>query len=60
MEPNVKVKGGRYEIPVPLRPDIVNKIPNNFLNALERTMASGSSRRFSKPNPYRHISSVAC
>ena len=39
VEPNVKVKDGRYEIPVPLRSDIVKKIPNNFLNALERTMS---------------------
>ena len=37
MEPNVKVKDVRYEIPVLLRPDIVKKIPNNFSNALERT-----------------------
>ena len=37
-EPNVKVKDGRYEIPIPLRQDIVEKIPNNFSNALERTM----------------------
>ena len=39
VEPNVKVKDGRYEIPVPLRSDIVKKIPNNFSNALERTMS---------------------
>ena len=39
VEPNVKVKDGRYETPVPLRPDIVKKIPNNFSNALERTMS---------------------
>ena len=38
-EPNVKVKDGCYEIPVPLRSDIVKKIPNNFSNALERTMS---------------------
>ena len=38
VKPNVKVKDGRYKIPVPLRPDIVKKIPNNFSNALERTM----------------------
>ena len=36
VEPNVKVKDGRYEIPVPLRSDIVKKIPNNFSNALEQ------------------------
>ena len=39
MEPNVKVKDDRYEIPVPLRSDIVKKIPNNFSNALEHTMS---------------------
>ena len=39
VEPNVKVKDGRYEIPVPLRPDIVKEIPNNLSNNLERTMS---------------------
>ena len=39
VEPNVKVKDGRYEVPVPLRPDFVKKIFNNFSNALERTMS---------------------
>ena len=38
-EPKVKVKNGCCEIPVPLRPDIVKKISNNFSNALERTMS---------------------
>ena len=38
VELNVKVKDGCYKIPVPLRLDIVKKIPNNFSNALERTM----------------------
>ena len=38
-EPNAKVKDGRYEIPVPLRPDFVKKIPNYSSNALERTMS---------------------
>ena len=39
IKPNVKVKDVRYKIPVLLRPDIVKKIPNNFSNALERTMS---------------------
>ena len=39
VKPNVKVKDGRYEIPVLLRPDIVKKILNNFSNALDRTMS---------------------
>ena len=38
VEPNVKVKDGYYEVSIPLRPDIVKKIPNNVSNALERTM----------------------
>ena len=63
VEPNVKVKDGRYEIPVPLRSDIVKKIPNNFSNALERTISlrrKALRRSYFKPNPYRHISRVAC
>ena len=39
MEPNAKVNDGCYEILVPLKPDIAKKIPNNFSNALERTMS---------------------
>ena len=39
VEPNIKVRDGRYEIPVPLRTDVVKKIPNNFSNALERIMS---------------------
>ena len=39
VKPNVKVKDGRYEIPVSLRLDIVKKISSNFSNALERTMS---------------------
>ena len=39
VEPNFKVKDGHYEITVYLRPGIVEKIPNNFSNALERIMS---------------------
>ena len=30
---------GRYEMPVPLRPQKVNDLPNNYENALKRTMS---------------------
>ena len=34
---NVKAKNGRYEILVSLEEDIVEKIHNNFINALQRS-----------------------
>ena len=51
MESNVKVKGGCYKISVPLRPDIVKKIANNFSNTLERAM---SLRRKALGDPTLH------
>ena len=39
VELDVGVKDGRYDIPVPLRQDIVKKIRNNFSSPLERTMS---------------------
>ena len=39
LEPNIKVVEGRYEMPVPLRPQKVNDLPNNYENALKRTMS---------------------
>ena len=37
VEPNVKRVDGRYEIPVPLKSDIVNSLTNNFHSAVDRT-----------------------
>ena len=39
MESNLKVVDGRYEVPVPLIFDVVNKLPNNHICALNRTEA---------------------
>ena len=38
LEPNIKVVEGRYEMPVPLKSQMVNDLPNNYENALKRTM----------------------
>ena len=35
-EPEIKVKKGRYKIPVPLRPEVVKSLPDNYENALSR------------------------
>ena len=35
-EPEIKVKKGRYEIPVPLKPEVVKSLPDNYENALSR------------------------
>ena len=37
MVPHIKVVNDRYEIPVPLKTDVVNTLLNNFTGALERT-----------------------
>ena len=37
MESNQKVVNGRYEIPLPVKPDVVEKLPNNYVCALNRT-----------------------
>ena len=39
LEPNIKVVEGRYEMPVPLKFQKVNDLPNNNKNALKRTMS---------------------
>ena len=36
VEPNVNVVNNRYEIPVPLKVDVVEAFPNNYANALNR------------------------
>ena len=35
VEPNVNVMNNRYEIPVPLKVDVVKALPNNYANALD-------------------------
>ena len=37
VESNVKVINGRYEIPVPLKMDVVTNLPDNYVCALKRT-----------------------
>ena len=37
VEPNVKVVNNRYKIPVPMKKDVINVMPNNFNYGLERT-----------------------
>ena len=37
VESNVRVKNGRYEIPVPLKTNMLKSLPNNYSNALNRT-----------------------
>ena len=37
VEPQIIVVDGRYEIPVPLKNEIVEKLPNNYESALKRT-----------------------
>ena len=37
VELNFKLVDGRYEIPVPLKSDIVNSLTNNFYSAVDRT-----------------------
>ena len=37
VESNVKVINGRYEIPVPLKMDVVTNLPNNYVCALKQT-----------------------
>ena len=37
VETNMKVVEGRYEIAISLKSDMVQKLPNNYANALKRT-----------------------
>ena len=43
VEPNIKVVDGRYEMPVPLKPDIIEQLHENYQNALKRTMSMRNS-----------------
>ena len=38
VEPNIRVVNGRYEMPVPLKSGMLDKLSNNYENALKRTM----------------------
>ena len=39
VEANVKVKNGRYEIPVPFKPDVLKIMPNNYTSAMKHTQS---------------------
>ena len=39
VEANVKVKNGRYEIPVPFKPDVLKTMPNNYIWAVKQTQS---------------------
>ena len=39
VEPHIKVVNERYEIPVPLKQDIIDDLPNNYDYVLKRTNA---------------------
>ena len=43
VESGIKVVGHRYEIPVPLKPEVVKNLTNNYDYALKRTKAMKSS-----------------
>ena len=48
VEGNVKVIDNRYEIPVPLNMEVVEQLPNDYQNALDRAM---TMRRSALKNP---------
>ena len=37
VESNLKVADGRYEVPIPLKTDVVESLPNNYVRALNHT-----------------------
>ena len=37
VDPFIRVVDGRYEMPVPFKPDILKKLPNNYDIALKQT-----------------------
>ena len=39
VEPFIRVEDGRYEMPVPFKPDVLKKLPNNYDIALKRTLS---------------------
>ena len=39
VEPFIRVVDGQYEMPVPFKPDVLKKLPNNYDNALKRTLS---------------------
>ena len=43
VESGIKVVGHRYEIPIPLKPEVVKNLTNNYDYALKRTKAMNSS-----------------
>ena len=51
VEPNIRVVNGRYEMPVPLKLSMLDKLSNNYENALKRTM---TLRNKAMRNPELH------
>ena len=39
VEPSIRVVDGRYEMPVRFKPDVLEKLPNNYDIALKRTLS---------------------
>ena len=39
VEPFIRIVDGRYEMPVPFKPDVLKKLPNNYIIALKRTLS---------------------
>ena len=39
VEPFIRVVDGRYKMPVPFKPDVLKKLPNNYDIALKRTLS---------------------
>ena len=55
VEPNIKVVNGRYEMPVPLKLDMIAKLPDNYENALKRTLAL-KTKAMRNPDLYNVLS----
>ena len=52
VEPNVKMKGGHYEVPVPLKANV--NLPNNFVLAAER-MEGLRKKALKQPDAYEFL-----
>ena len=39
VEPFIRIVDGRYEMPVPFKPDVLKKLPNNYDIAFKRTLS---------------------
>ena len=43
VEPNIKVVNGRFEMPVPLKAEVIETLPDNYELALKRTLSLHTS-----------------